>query len=117
MKIENKLHTKSPQSEKFLLGEIQLILAEKRTYFSLLRTGIAIFTFPLTIIAFLGATSQYHEIFTSLLVGLIVIGTLLVISVIGLILFFRAERRVKQLNRLVLQMKHKNKRLSEIIVL
>ncbi|MDP3880573.1 MAG: DUF202 domain-containing protein [bacterium] len=117
MRIKNKLHNKRSQSEKLLIGEIQLLLAEKRTYFSLLRTGIAIFTFPLTVIAFLGATSQYHQLFSSFWGGAILVGTLLFISVIGLILFFRAERRVKQLNQLVLNMRKKNKRLTEIIVL
>ena len=110
------LHSKRPQSEKVLLGEIQLILSEKRTYFSLLRTGIAIFTFPLTIIAFLAATSEHHSLFDKTSIATIIIGVLSIVSVFGLVLFFLAESRVKHLNRLILSIKKENKRLAEIVL-
>jgi uncharacterized membrane protein YidH (DUF202 family) len=114
--VKQDLHSKKPQAEKILLGEVQLILAEKRTYFSLLRTGIAIFTFPLTIIAFLAATSQHHDFFARVPIAVTIISILSIVSLLGLVLFFQAEARVKHLNRLILGIKAKNRRLAEIIL-
>jgi hypothetical protein len=45
-----------------VFSEIQLILAEKRTALSSLRTGIAIFALPLSVLSVLVATSKYYEV-------------------------------------------------------
>ena len=45
-----------------LINEVQLILAEKRTSLASLRTGIAVFAIPLSIMGVLIATSRYYEI-------------------------------------------------------
>ena len=39
-------------------NEVQLLLAEKRTSLSAMRTGIAIFAFPLSVLSVLIATSR-----------------------------------------------------------
>ena len=45
-----------------LMDEVRLILAEKNTAFSLMRTGIAILALPLSIMSLLGATSKYYDV-------------------------------------------------------
>jgi len=47
--------------DTFIINEIQLLLSEKRTSLSMLRTGIAIFAFPLSVLSVLIATSRYYE--------------------------------------------------------
>ena len=42
-----------------VFGEIQLLLAEKRTALSSMRTGIAVFALPLSVLSVLVATSKY----------------------------------------------------------
>ena len=44
------------------MGEVQLVLAEKRTALATLRTGLAIFAFPLGVLSVLIATSQSYKI-------------------------------------------------------
>ena len=44
-----------------ILNTMQLLLAEKRTALSGLRTGIAIFAFPLSVLSVLIATSKLYE--------------------------------------------------------
>ena len=114
--MKKNLHSHVPQSEKLLLGEMQLLLAEKRTFFSLLRTGIAIFSFPLTVVAFLGATAEYHSLFLSVPITLAIIAPLIIISIFGLLLFWKAQRRIKKLNELVMQIKKNNHRIEEIVI-
>src|SRR5437899_2511256 len=45
-----------------IFNEVQLILAEKRTALSSLRTGIAIFALPLSVLSLLVATSRYYDV-------------------------------------------------------
>lgn len=103
-------------SEQLLLNEIQLLLAEKRTYLALLRTGLTVFTVPLTVIAFLAATTEYHRLFGNFIVGFIMVGGLIVISLIGLSIFYKAEHKIKRLDSLVRRIEKENKRIAEIVV-
>ena len=41
---------KETPSEQLLLSEIQVLLAEKRTYYSILRTGLGVIVAPLTVL-------------------------------------------------------------------
>ena len=47
--------------EGTLINEVQLLLAENRTDMAMLRTGIAVFGLPLSVIGLLIATSNYWE--------------------------------------------------------
>lgn len=103
-------------NEQLLLNEIQLLLAEKRTYFALLRTGMAIFTMPLTIVAVLAGTSEYHAVFKSFWIGFITISFLLAISLVGLSLFYGAEKKIKRLDHMIRLIEKENKRIAEILI-
>src|SRR5436190_20338458 len=46
-----------PKLDNVIFGEIQLLLAEKRTALASLRTGIAVFALPLSVLSALIATS------------------------------------------------------------
>ena len=54
-----------PSQEKtpdgLIFNEVQLLLAEKRTLLSTLRTGIAVSIMPFTVVSFLIATSRYYD--------------------------------------------------------
>src|SRR5258707_15516682 len=47
--------------DNIIFGEIQLLLAEKRTALSSMRAGIAVFALPLSVLSFLVATSKYYQ--------------------------------------------------------
>ena len=101
MKVE-----KQEPLDSLLLGEIQLILAEKRTVLSGLRTGIAIFALPLSVLSVLVATSKYYDalkvlhFLLPLLVlnlGLIGLGSYLIIH--GIFRIRRFDRQIQELKR------------------
>ena len=50
-----------PALDNLIFGEIQVLLSEKRTALSSLRTGIAIFALPLSVLSVLIATSRYYS--------------------------------------------------------
>jgi len=102
--------------EALLLSEVQLLLSEKRTYFSLLRTSIAVFGAPLSVILFLVATSNYHRLFDNNFITIMVIGGLIIISLIGLWLFYYAERKVSYINKLIKKIEAQDKRVADIVI-
>jgi uncharacterized membrane protein YkgB len=51
-----------PKPDDVIFGEIQVLLAEKRTALAALRTGIAVFALPLSVLSTLIATSRYYSI-------------------------------------------------------
>ncbi|RME59939.1 hypothetical protein D6779_03130 [Candidatus Parcubacteria bacterium] len=102
--------------EQLLISELQLLLAEKRTYYAMLRTGVAVFALPLTVIAFLVATSDYHKIFQKPILGTSVLATLLIISLVGILLWQRSLTRIHKINGMIKEIEREDKRLAKIIL-
>src|SRR5436853_3351931 len=50
-----------PKIDNLILGEIQVLLAEKRAALASMRTGIAVFALPLSVLSVLIATSRYLQ--------------------------------------------------------
>lgn len=95
-----------PTPDNVIFGEIQVLLAEKRTALATLRTGIAVFALPMSVLSALIATSRYYRMekvipllapLMLLNLGLIVLGTWLVLRSIRRIRHF--ERRIKELSQ------------------
>ncbi|MBI5153498.1 MAG: hypothetical protein HZA36_03520 [Parcubacteria group bacterium] len=107
-------HIQKP--EQLLINEVQLLLAEKRTYFSVLRTGIAISTLPLSIVVFLLATIKYHHLFDYSFTMIPLIGTLFLISFIGMYISHQANSKLRRIDALIKAIKRENKRMAEIIL-
>ena len=95
-----------PTQDNVIFGEIQVLLAEKRTALSSLRTGIAIFALPLSVLSVLIATSRYYNIgavmpllvpLLTLNLGLVVLGTWLIYHSICRI--HRYDHRIRELTQ------------------
>jgi len=94
-----------PKLDEVIFGEIQVLLAEKRTALASLRTGIAVFALPLSVLSALIATSRFYRIekvipllapLMLLNLGLVVLGTWLVFRSIHRIRHF--EARIRELS-------------------
>src|SRR2546425_7398105 len=97
---------KRERIDAVIFGEIQLILAEKRTSLSSLRTGIAIFALPLSVLSVLVATSRNYDVvkvfhfllpLLALNAGLVALGAYLIIHSILRIRHY--DRHIKELKR------------------
>jgi uncharacterized membrane protein YidH (DUF202 family) len=101
--------------DMLVLQEMQLLLAEKRTTLSTLRTGIAIFAFPLTVLSALIATSKSYEIdqVWHWLIPLLVLNLALIVLAVYLI--WHALRRLRHYNRLIERYKLQHDRLGQLL--
>src|SRR6201982_2329972 len=95
-----------PKLDNLIFGEIQVLLAEKRTALASLRTGIAVFALPLSVLSVLIATSRNYSmekvmpLLVPLLIlnlGLVALGSWLIFRSIGRIHHY--EHRIKELTQ------------------
>ena len=98
-----------------VMDEIQLILAEKRTSLSVMRTGIAILALPLSVMSVLVATSRLYDALNVLhfLVPLGILNFALV--VLSVYLIVRSIMRIHFYDKLLYQIKLKKSELAEFI--
>jgi uncharacterized membrane protein YidH (DUF202 family) len=106
---------KPQAADKLVFDEIQLILAEKRTALSALRTGIAIFALPLSVLSVLIATSKYYDVLNVLhfLVPLLVLNLALI--VLGAYLVLHAMLRIRRYDRHIQELKRQHSVIAQFI--
>lgn len=103
------------ESDAIIINEAQLILAEKRTSLAAMRTGIAVFVLPLSVLGLLIATSRYYEVL-KVLPLIIPLGIILAaLIVLGSYLIIRALRHIHHYDRLIVQLKTCHSKLSRFL--
>ena len=106
---------KKADLETIIIGEVQLLLAEKRTSLAAMRTGIAVFVLPLTVMSVLIATSKYYDVVhvMNLLVPLLIICAVLVL--LGAYLIIRSIMRLHHQDRHIAEIKRKHSIIADFI--
>lgn len=110
---------KSPEEKALLASQwfnsAQLLLSEKRTSLSLLRTGVGIFVLPLSVLGLLIATAktQSSNYANHLLNPVLTISAFLVFLAIALII--RALIQLHRYDRMLRQLKESHQILGEVI--
>src|SRR5216117_4186005 len=104
-----------PKIDNLIFNEIQVLLAEKRTALASLRTGIAVFALPLSVLSALIATSRYYsfEKVMPLLLPLMLLNLGLV--VLGTWLIFRSIHRIRHFEHRIRELSEKYRSLAEFI--
>src|SRR6266513_450100 len=104
-----------PKLDNVIFGEIQVLLAEKRTALASMRTGIAVFALPLSVLSVLIATSRYYNVGTvmPLLVPLLLLNLGLV--VLGSWLTYRSIHRIHHYELRIRELSQKYRSIAEFI--
>ena len=113
---ENGLDNSDPACpDTIIINEVQLLLAEKRTSLAAMRTGIAVFALPLTVMSVLIATSKYYDIVhvMHLLVPLLTLCAALVL--LGSYLIIRSVIRIHRHDKHISAIKRKHITIAEFI--
>jgi hypothetical protein len=105
----------SPKLDNLIFGEIQVLLSEKRTSLAALRTGIAVFALPLSVLSVLIATSRYYSIgkVMPLLAPLMLLNFGLV--VLGSWLIYRSIRRIYHFDHRLHELTQKYRSIAEFV--
>ncbi|MGD8726253.1 MAG: hypothetical protein PVH40_01345 [Gemmatimonadales bacterium] len=107
-------HDESTGTRSENIARIQLILAEKRTSLAVLRTGIVVFTLPLSVVTVLIATSRYYDFIETyhLLLPLLTLNAGLVVLAVYLI--HRSVRRIWRQDAVMKRIKLEDPGLAEL---
>ena len=105
----------SQGNDALIINEAQLILAEKRTSLAAMRTGIAVFVLPLSVMGLLIATSRYYNVLhvLPLIIPLAII--LLALIALGSYLVLRSLRNILRYDRMIHRLKVCHSKLSEFL--
>lgn len=107
--------TSKVEQEMLLVQEVQLLMAEKRTALSVLRTGVGISALPLGIFSVLIATSGNYK-FTGVLHLIIpVILACLALFVFSGYLAVRAMRKILLVEDRIRKMKHRSSAIENLL--
>ena len=109
--------TESPEceSDAFIITEVQLILAEKRTSMAAMRTGIAVFALPLSVLSVLIATSQYYDAARVLQWIIPLVAICVALVVLGSYLIIRSIIRLHRHDYLISKLKQKHSRIADFV--
>ncbi len=111
----NEIYRGRDSSNLVVFNEVQLILAEKRTALAALRTGIAVFALPMSLLGLLITTSKYYVI-SDVLIFLIPLLILCgVLSVLGAYLIVRSLKRISRYDHIIVRLKRSHPILKDII--
>ena len=101
------------QTESVNISRIQLILAEKRTTLAVMRTGIGVFTLPLSVVTVLVATSRYYDVLETYHLLVPLLGICAGLIVLGIYLVHRSVRRIRKQDALIGRIKRQDPGLAE----
>lgn len=103
------------KAENQVINEVQLILAEKRTSLATMRTGIAVFALPLSVLSILIATSKYYQIFDVIYLIAPLLLLCLGLIVLGIYLTHRSIRKIRHYDLLIHEIKKQNGEVDRIV--
>ena len=101
------------RNESVSVSRIQLILAEKRTTLAVMRTGIGVFTLPLSVITVLVATSRYYNALETYHLLVPLLGICAGLIALGIYLVHRSVRRIRRQDALINRIKQQDPGLAE----
>jgi len=101
--------------EGLIVSEVQLLLAEKRTSLAALRTGIAVFVLPLSVLSVLIATSRYYDLVHVLhfMIPLLALNAALVL--LGVYLIIRSVMKMRHQDRMIMEIKKQHPVIAQFI--
>ncbi|MGA9573809.1 MAG: hypothetical protein WBS20_07685 [Lysobacterales bacterium] len=111
----NNSQNEAESDDNVLISAAQLVLAEKRTSLSLMRTGIAVFALPMAVFSALIATSRYYNAsdVLHLFIPVMVINSALI--VLGAYLVIKAAVRIRRQDHLITKIKRTHPLLAPYI--
>lgn len=103
------------ERKQLIINEVELLLAEKRTSLSGIRTGLAIIALPLSVLMLLVVLSKYYET-AEVLPTLAIIGAVCVVLFgFGSMLIIRSHYQIVECDRKIKKIKQKDRDVEALV--
>lgn len=109
------MNSEKTEIDSIAINEAQLVLAEKRTSLSVMRTGIAVLALPLSVFSVLIATSKYYDVVHVLYYFVLLVVLNFALIVLGAYLIIRSIIRMRNYDRLIHEIKLKHSVIGEFL--
>lgn len=114
--MESRPREPGSEADTLLLSnEVQLLLSEKRTWLSVLRTGIAVFALPLSVLSVLITTSKLYDVSKVKTFLTLVLTLSFGLVVLGAYLVARAMKKLRGLDGRILELKGRSRTIADLI--
>lgn len=113
--VTKNMDSQTNRNDPDVFNEVQLLLAEKRTSLSTLRTGIAVFALPLSVLGLLVATSSYYDPTQAMGFLLPLLGLCALLALLGAYLIIHSLRHIRHHNGLIRRIKQDYSAIAEFI--
>ena len=104
-----------PTPDTVVFNEIQVLLAEKRTALASLRTGIAVFALPFSVLSVLIATSRYYSFDKVMPLLVPLLGLNFALVVLGFWLIYRSIHRIHHYEARIRELSQKYREIGQFI--
>lgn len=102
--------------KSLIIAKVELLLAEKMAILATLRTGIAVFTLPFSVLTILIATSSFYDIKeVGWLLALVYI-LCAALAAVGTYLIFRSIKRIHRIDNKIEKIKKHHKFMNNLMV-
>ena len=98
------------------MSEVQLLLAEKRTAYALLRTGLTVALVPLSIWTVLVATSRLYNVFDVMWLFVPVMAVAIIMFTLGIFLVQRALRTTQHADVTLMALRRSDTLLEDLML-
>lgn len=99
----------------FDIQRIELILAQKRTHLSIMRTGIGVCTLPLSVVTVLIATSRYYDLRENFLLATALTTICIGLLVLGIYLIGKSIYRIRKQDELIAKIMKEDPFLNDLL--
>ena len=100
----------------FLIKKVELLLSEKMAMLAMLRTGIAVFTIPFSMLTVLIATSEFYEYSNVVMLLIVVFVLCAALASVGAYLVFKSIKKIHVLDNMIDGIKERHKSLDSLMV-
>ncbi len=101
----------SAQRQSALVNQVTLLLAEKRTSLSVMRTGLAVLALPISVLSVLIVISRYYDPLKVVYLLGPLLGLCLILTAVGSYLVIKALRRITRFNKMLQALKKQDSEL------
>ena len=98
--------------ETVLINSVTLLLAEKRTSLSVMRTGLAILALPTSVVSVLIVISKYYEPGDVIYLLGPLLALCVFLSILGCYMIAKSMKRINHLSHMVTKLKQRNAHLK-----
>lgn len=103
--------------ETILVNRVTLLLAEKRTSLSVMRTGLTILALPISVLSVLVVISKYYDPMKVVFLLIPLLTLCVFLTVLGTYMIAKSVKRISRIGHMIADLKQRNAHLKSMSIM